>query len=378
MFLQNYLSKNFLTFLKSFFVSTAILPLLVFSGCSPVSEYLGNLTSPERKDLVVYKTSKSYDDTQFDLMVPPDLINPGLSDDLEIPGYDDDKGMEVFTVDTKLDGISILRSGRDSFISLKTNNKEYVWNKLSDFWLAEGFRLTKKDYTLGIMKTGFLENLSEAQLGAVQRIVGRYVPLLVAPETRDSYSTRVLLKDDSLDILITHYGKEYMSDGDTEFRWQNRVRDPEFESEMISRLYIYLGGEEAKSKGYSVIKSTGLRSKANMSIDEDGFHTLYINDIYARVWPAVMKSLDTYGINILSAKEEDGLIRVSVGEAGASDQSILSSLAFWKSSPDINSFNIVLVTNQEGTLIEIQNDMFANITNTATEEVIRALYADLR
>tara|TARA_B110000444_G_scaffold73953_1_gene69636 strand:- start:613 stop:1710 length:1098 start_codon:yes stop_codon:yes gene_type:complete len=355
-----------------------ILPLLVFSGCSPVAEYIDNLTSPERKDLVVYKTSKSYDDTQFDLMVPPDLINPGLSDDLEIPGYDDDKGMEVFTVDTKLDGISILRSGRDSFISLKTNNKEYVWNKLSDFWLAEGFRLTKKDYTLGIMKTGFLENLSEAQLGAVQRIVGRYVPLLVAPETRDSYSTRVLLKDDSLDILITHYGKEYMSDGDTEFRWQNRVRDPEFESEMISRLYIYLGGEEAKSKGYSVIKSTGLRSKANMSIDEDGFHTLYINDIYARVWPAVMKSLDTYGINILSAKEEDGLIRVSVGEAGASDQSILSSLAFWKSSPDINSFNIVLVTNQEGTLIEIQNDMFANITNTATEEVIRALYADLR
>ena len=120
------------------------------------------------------------------------------------------------------------------------------------------------------MKTGFLENLSEAQLGTVQRIVGRYVPLLVAPETRDSYSTRVLLKDDSLNILITHYGKEYMSDGDTEFRWQNRARDPEFENEMISRLYIYLGGEEAKSKGYSVIKSTGIRSKASMSVDENG------------------------------------------------------------------------------------------------------------
>jgi outer membrane protein assembly factor BamC len=209
-------------------------------------------------------------------------------------------------------------------------------------------------------------------------MIGRYVPLLVAPETRDSYSTRVLLKDDSLDILITHYGKEYMSDGDTEFRWQNRVREPEFESEMISRLYIYLGGEEAKSKGYSVIKSTGLRSKASMSIDENGFHTLYINDIYARVWPAVIKSLDTYGINVLSTKEEDGLIRVSVGEAGASDPSMLSYLAFWKSSPDVNSFNIVLVTSQEGTLIEIQNDMFTNIPNTATEEVIRALYADLR
>ena len=356
---------------------TIILPLLIFSGCSSVVEYIDNITGEERKDLLVYKPSKSYDDTQFDLMVPPDLINPGSSDTLEIPAYDD-KGMDVFTVDTKLDGISILRSGRDSFISINTSDKEYVWKKLSDFWLAEGFRLTKKDYTLGIMKTGFLENLSEAQLGTVQRIVGRYVPLLVAPETRDSYSTRVLVKDDSLDILITHYGKEYMSDGDTEFRWQNRVRDPEFESEMVSRLYIYLGGEEARSKGYSVIKSTGLRSKASMSIDENGFHTLYINDIYARVWPAVIKSLDTYGINVLSSQEEDGLIRVSVGESKASDSSILNYLAFWKSSADINSFNIVLVTSQEGTLIEIQNDLFANITNTATEEVIRALYADLR
>ena len=56
----------------------------------------------------------------------------------------------------------------------------------------------------------------------------------------------------------------------------------------------------------------------------------------------------------------------------------VSYLAFWKSSENINSFNIVLVTSQEGTVIEIQNDMFANITNTATEEVIRALYADLR
>ena len=357
---------------------TKILPLLIFSGCSSVTDYVENLTSPERKDLLVYKTNKVYEDTQFDLIVPPDLINPISRDTLEIPGYGDDEGMEIFTVDTKLDGISILRSGRDSFINLNTNDKEYVWKKLADFWLAEGFRLTKKDYMLGIMKTGFLENLSEAQLGTVQRIVGRYVPLLVAPETRDSYSTRVLLKDDSLNILITHYGKEYMSDGDTEFRWQNRARDPEFENEMISRLYIYLGGEEAKSKGYSIVKSTGIRSKATMSVDENGFHTLYINDIYARVWPAVLKSLDTYGINVLSAKEEDGFIKVSVQEGEVNDPSILDYLSFWKSAENIDSFNIVLVTSQEGTLIEIQNDMFANITTTATEEVIRALYSDLR
>ena len=84
-----------------------------------------------------------------------------------------------------------------------------------------------------------------------------------------------------------------------------------------------------------------------MSIDENGFHTLYINDIYARVWPAVMKSLDTYGINILSTKEEDGLIKVSVQESEASRSSMLDYLAFWKSSENIDSFNIVLVTSKK-------------------------------
>ena len=65
-----------------------------------------------------------------------------------------------------------------------------------------------------------------------------------------------------------------MSDGENEFRWQNRPRDPEFESEMISRLYIYLGGEEAKSKGYTVVKSTGVRNRTSLNIDENGIHSL--------------------------------------------------------------------------------------------------------
>ena len=47
------------------------------------------------------------------------------------------------------------------------------------------------------MRTNYLENLSEVQLGIIQRYVGRYVPLLVSPETRDSYKTRIVKKDDT-------------------------------------------------------------------------------------------------------------------------------------------------------------------------------------
>ena len=86
--------------------------------------------------------------------------------------------------------MKLLRDGRDSYLFVKTSEKKLLWDRVSNFWQAEGFRLSQRDFSIGIMKTVFLENLSEAQLGTVQRIVGRYVPLLVSPDTRDSFKTR--------------------------------------------------------------------------------------------------------------------------------------------------------------------------------------------
>ena len=150
---------------------------------------------------------------------------------------------------------------------------------IKSFWLTEGFQILNEDITIASIRTNYLENLSEAQLGTVQRVVGRYVPLLVSPETRDSYSTRLVKKESGYDIVVTHYGKEFMSDGDTEFRWQNRPRDIEFENEMISRMYMYLGGDEAREAGYVVAKLNRTTNKVLLSSDEKGFQTLFIPDI---------------------------------------------------------------------------------------------------
>ena len=364
-----------LKFIK-YIVFFLYLPLI---GCSSIGEYVSNITSEDREDLVIYKRNTPYEDTQFDLEVPPDLINPETTDVLEIPEYAKEREIEIFTVDTKLDNIKIVRQGRDSFLVIKSTDKKLIWDSINRFWQSEGFKLSQKDYTLGIVKTVFLENLSEAQLGTIQKYVGRYVPLLVAPETRDSFKTRLLLKDESIDILITHYGKEYMSDGDAEFRWQNRPRDPEIESEMISRLFIYLGGDEAKSKGYTVVKSTGTRNRASLNIDEYGMHTLFIADIFERVWPQTIKSLETIGIKILSAKESDGIIKVSATEVTEPEkESFFDNLKFWSSSTDIEAFSLVLSSNQDGTFIEIQNNSSASFSSAASEEIIRALYTEFR
>ena len=354
--------------------------LVIFlSGCASVTEYVSYLTAPEREDLVVYKRDSQYQDTQFDLEVPPDLISPRERNALDIPDFVKNNEAKLFTVDTKLENIELIRNGRDSMLSLKNIEKRVLWDKLVSFWRSEGFGLSQRDYTLGSIKTVYLENLSEAQLGTIQRYVGRYVPLLVSPETRDSFKTRILEQDEKINILVTHYGKEYMSDGETEFRWQNRPRDPEIESEMLSRLYIFLGGEEAKSRGYNVVKSTGLRNKASLNIDENGIHTLFISDIYERVWPQTIRTLETIGVQLLNTKESDGIILLSAREVNVEENdSMFGFLAFWRGSAEREQFSLIMSESQDGVSIEVQDANSTSFSNVASEEVMRALYAEFR
>ena len=353
--------------------------LLFTSSCSSVTEYVADITAKDREDLVVYKRSETYEDTQFDLEVPPDLISPQERNTLDIPEFIRDSDIKVFTVDTKLENIELVRSGRDAILSLKNIDKKVLWDKLFQFWSAEGFRMSMHDYTLGTMKTVYLENLSEAQLGTIQKYVGRYIPLLVSPETRDSFKTRILERDEKVDVLITHYGKEYMSDGESEFRWQNRDRDPEIEIEMISRLFIYLGGDEAKSRGYTVIKSTGVRNKASLNVDENGIHTLFVADIYERVWPQTIRTLETMGIQIINAQESEGIILLSATEVEQiPEEGMLDFLKFWNTSTSNEEFNIILTESKNGVTLEIQDTSYAYFSNVASEEVLRALYADFR
>ena len=354
-----------------------IICMVALTSCTGAKDYISGILEDDREGSVVYKRKSLYDDTQFDLELPPDLINPSSPDSLSIPELTDEKGMKVFTVDTELNDIKLIRSGRDSFLSLKNLDKQELWKRIQFFWQEEGFRLIDQNIALGVMKTDYPENLSEAQLGTVQRVVGRYIPLLVSPDTRDSYKTRLIEKDNAIEIVITHYGKEYMSDGENEFRWQNRARDPELETEMTSRLYIFLGGEEAKSKGLVIVKATGLRNKSSLNVDEKGLHTLYIADAYERVWPRVLRSLEVLGVNIISSDIDEGLIKVSLKERSEKEDSFFDKLKFWGGTEEEN-FIIVLTVDQFGTGIEIQNDSFVNITTQASEEIIRGLHADLR
>ena len=185
---------------------------ILLTGCSGVSNYAKNILSDPRNEKLVYKTEEDYSSSQIDLIIPPDLTQPNTQRSLSLPDIVRDDSSKLFTVDTQLENIKIFRQGQSMFLSVSTTDKITLWNNIKSFWLTEGFQILNEDITIASIRTNYLENLSEAQLGTVQRVVGRYVPLLVSPETRDSYSTRLIRKENGYDIVVTHYGKEFMSD----------------------------------------------------------------------------------------------------------------------------------------------------------------------
>tara|TARA_Y200000002_G_scaffold128976_1_gene106269 strand:+ start:1009 stop:2097 length:1089 start_codon:yes stop_codon:yes gene_type:complete len=354
--------------------------LLVFAltGCASMPNYVKNILSDPRNEELVYKTDKDYSSNQIDLLIPPNLNQPSSIRALSLPEVVENDSTKLFTIDTKLEGIKLYKQGQDMFLSVRSEDKILLWNRIKSFWLEEGFQILSEDLTISSMRTNYLENLSEAQLGIIQRYVGRYVPLLVSPETRDSYKTRIVKKENGFDIVISHYGKEFMSDGDTEFRWQNRPRDKEFQNEMISRMYIYLGGDEAKNSGYIVAKTTGIRKMVSIYTDEKGLQTLYIPDIYERVYPSVVSSLDILGVKILDKDQSSGLIKISLDDREQEPKGFISGL-FSSDSPEV--MNIKVDTGGEkgeSTLITIEDNFFNQIQSLASDEVLRGLYVKLR
>ena len=356
----------------------SFLLVLTLTGCAGMSDYVKNVISDPRNEKLVYKTDEDYSSGQIDLIIPPNLSQPNTIDALSLPEVIDNDSSKLFTIDTKLEGIKLFKQGQDMFLSVQTEDKILLWERIKSFWLEEGFQILSEDLTISSMRTNYLENLSEVQLGIIQRYVGRYVPLLVSPETRDSYKTRIVKKENGFDVVISHYGKEFMSDGDTEFKWQNRPRDKEFQNEMISRMYIYLGGDEAKNSGYIVARTTGIRKTVSIYTDEKGLQTLFVPDIYERVFPSVVSSLDILGVKIIEKDQSSGLIKVSLDDKEKESKGFLSNLFGSDSSEVMNIKVDAGGETGESTLITIEDDVFNQIQSLASDEVLRGLYVKLR
>ena len=319
---------------------------MLSGGCSGTLEDV----LPEREP--AYKSSRS----TSPLEVPPDLTGASTQDSLEVPGtgatysqYASDGGTRsVVAVLPEIDGARIESSGGERWLAVAAE-PEAVWPGIRDFWIDQGFTLETEEPAVGVMETNWAERHDSLPKGLLQRAVGRLSDALYGVAVRDRYRTRIERGNEpgAIEIYISHRGAEQIVVGDEtpharreglgERVWQPRPSDTGLETEMLTRLMIFLGADEQQTDAL-VAGDAASEPRARILRNDGGPVSLMLDEGISRAWRRTGLALDRAGFTVEDRDRSRGLffVRYVDPDTGSKNQRAgwLSGLKFWSGDDD--------------------------------------------
>jgi outer membrane protein assembly factor BamC len=362
----------------------ASLPLLlVLVACGNVEE----LVPDRRPD---YRTSQIGNP----LEIPPDLTTSTIDDSLVVPdlGASGDANLSDYTrerqggtraevVAREPEGMRIERSGDRRWLVVD-RPPESIWPQVKEFWLSNGFPLSREDPRIGVIETDWLENRADIPDGPVRAVLSRFLDFAYSAPTRDRFLVRLERTSDGTEVFLTHFGVEEIvrtpsgraTTSQSSFTtWQNRPRDPELEAEMLSRLMVYLGASEQRARQELTAASESPESRIQTRLIEDsqGNQALLVGRPYDEAWRLVGLALDSERFVVEDQNRAEGLYLVEYRSTteGQRSTGLLSTLAFWRDDEMQNiepgeRFKVRLAGQGPQTLVVV-HDLQDQVDNSA-------------
>ena len=130
---------------------------------------------------------------------------------------------------------------------------DQVWPVVKDFWQETGFIVNVEMPEAGVMETDWTENRARiSDPGFIRGILGKLLDQVYSTSERDKFRTRLErgAEPGTTEIYISHRGMEEVSttSAQEQTKWQPRPADPELEAEMLRRLMVRFGVQEARAK----------------------------------------------------------------------------------------------------------------------------------
>jgi len=358
---------------------------LLLGACSST-----NLNSVLPDKHVEYKREKMADRT---LEVPPDLTSDRIENRISGLGsldsmstsYTEYKvkrqgqgastGLVQSGVLPEIKGIAVVREDQDRWLEIDAP-AESVWPKLISFWQENGMLLEQQDPTIGLMTTGWMENLADIKTDFVTTFIRGVFSGLYDAGTRDKFRLRLERgeKEGTTDLYMTHFGMQQSivtnSSGDSEQEvWNVRPRDVQLEAVMLQRLMIYLGVSEAESKAELTAQEQRGVARSQLIKGRDDV-SLLIEEPFSRAWRLSGLALDRVGFAVEDRNRSQGVyyVRYNDPTAGEDEGGWLSGLAFWKGDKDLdkqNAYQVQLIAGELGTRVVV-NDEHGQRSNSDT------------
>jgi outer membrane protein assembly factor BamC len=192
----------------------------------------------------------------------------------------------------------------------------------------------------GIMETDWAENRAKLPQDFIRRTVGKVFDSLYSTSERDKYRTRLEkgTEPGTTEIYVSHRGmmEVYANEGKSETRWQPRPPDVEMEAEMLRRLMVRLGADEAHANTLVAGNGGTKEERAKLKPAAGGAGTLELLEAFDRSWRRVGLALDRVGFTVEDRDRSQGLYFVRYVDpefdaaAKKDDKGFLSKLMFWK------------------------------------------------
>jgi len=338
---------------------------------------------------IEYKKSKRVDT----LELPPDLSNSRIEDSMVIPGGGSATYSDITRDSASSKGSGVLPTQGDIRVERDGNTRwlvvnappEQVWGKVREFWVEMGFLLTVENPQIGIMETDWKENRADIPNDFIRDFLGSVLDFVYTATTRDSFRARIEEGDtsDTTEIFISHRGVLEKVSGEESTVWETRPAEPELEAEMLRRLMVFMGTEDAKARA-RLAKTSGGEIRARLIRDREGNALVDYRASYPRAWRIVGLALDRVGFTVEDRDRSKGIYYVRYSDPlkdmKSNEKGILSSLVFWGNDdePSEEQYQVALSGDEVSTQITVQDKNGQRDKSKTASRILTLLYEQIK
>lgn len=340
------------------------------------------------------------------LEAPPDLILPSGDNRFAVPDINP-KGSATFSAYDKeragkpqavgaqallprVEKVSFERAGSQRWLAVQIPAKD-VWPVVKEFWQEMGFILALELPDAGVMETDWAENRAKIPQDGLRSLLGKVIEGLYSTAERDKFRTRLETgADGRTEIYVSHRGMYEVFEGTVgggdqgkgKTVWQPRAADPELEAEMLRRLMVRFGVEEARAQ--AVLAEKGAPPQAVLSKGTDAAPGLTMPESFDRAWRRVGLALDRIGFAVEDRDRAGGVYFVRYADPEANtkkEKGFFSKLAFWRSDdPKAQAarYQVRLKGGEAQTTLAVYQDDGSPAKNETGNRIATLLFEQLK
>lgn len=298
------------------------------------------------------------------LEVPPDLVSPSTDNRYAIPETEGSGAATLSayrqeraepsgpqTLLPAQEKARIERAGSQRWLVVQATPQE-VWPVIKDFWQENGFLINLESPETGLMETDWAENRANIPQDVIRRSLGKLIDSAYSTAERDKFRTRIEAGKEGTEIYISHRGmvEVYATEGKDQTKWQPRPADPELEAEMLRRLMLRFGVQEARADALLAKQQTPEQARL---VKDAGTQALEMDENFDRAWRRVGLALDRIGFAVEDRDRSKGVYFVryidpEIDNASKRDEGMLSGLAFWRGKKEQTSPQLQIVVSEAG------------------------------